>query len=734
MKRILLLVLVAGLGLFGLSAQTGQTAVLAYFTGDVQVTDQDGFTYPVKLGDSVNSGWTIKTRNGTAELRLVPNGTIIRLANNTNFSIDSLQGVNSAGSNDFTVGQGRVRTVAARSPGAAYNFRTATAVGGVRGTDFGIDVIPGSRDALFVKNGQVEFTNLATGGKVTLNAGQIADTFASVFQPVTLSPDQLADLFSDLSFDVLDPEEVPSQPVSDEQSNDGDSTAANNGESGDGGGAGDNSGGSGAQEPASPSGNPVVDEVLKFLGLEVGSVTINGQTYSKAVLQPKFSFGDFRTQLYLPVVYTNDLFDPDDWYRPDGNDEWSFGTDQGSDALAIVSDVLRDLVLKFKYIEIGNYRDPFFLKLGNIESMTLGHGILINGYANDADFPAVRRVGLNIGIGGEKDPAGIELLVNDLAQPEIFGARFVVRPAAPDFGFGIAISAAADINPTRDFKRAIDDGFALNALQVAAAEADPIFLNFAFDLDLPIITSDIADLVFFTDFGFMMPIIQRSVTYGGTQVSSGFRADAFIHNLELDNFGVQAGFFGNVLILDYRLEFQYYRGGFIPNFYNQPYDRIRGDRALAVMANLADPELFKGVSTMGIYGSGEVNLFDLVSINLGYKWPWLIGADGLDITADDYFHIGFQIPKGALPLGLSGGVQYDRVKFRNVFWDDNFQIFDENATLKGNVAIEVSPILDLVVTVGTSVLRDSNGVVQYDANGRPKFGPTVSIETKIGLE
>ena len=710
----------------------GQEAILEYFELGIEVRDPDGFTIAnVNFGDSLAPGTQIFTNNGSAELSLQPNGTIIRLTPNTTFTIDSVQGQGGAASNEFTIAQGRIRTVAARSAGADYRFRTATAVGGVRGTDFGIEVIPGQKDQLFVKEGSVEFTNNA-GQSVLLGAGQAADAFASVFEAVTLSAEELGELFSGLDFVQLDPTQVPGQSGEPTPEDSGEAEATEPGTE-----AGSEATPQQEAEAITQAENAVMDWLLNFLGLEVGSVTISGETYGKAVLQPKFEIGSFRTQLYLPIIYTNDMFNPDDWYRPEGNNEWSFGTDQGDDVPKIVLDALSDFLLKFKYLEIGDYTDPFFLKIGNIESMTLGHGILINGYANDADFPAIRRLGLNLGINAEK--VGVELLTNDLARPEIFGARFVWRPIAPTFPFGLGISAAADIDPTKEFERAIENNQEVTIGQAIAAAANPMFFNFALDLDFPIVRLEPFNLTLFGDVGGLMPFIPEEIELGAQTIKAGLRADALYNDTEksLKNIGVQAGVFGNILFVDYRLEFLYYTGAFTPSFYNQPYDRIRGERALEVLSYLANPdaERYQGVSTMGIYGSGKVNILPELDVNLGYKWPWVISESGdLDINAQDYFHIGVELRKGLLPMGINGLIQYDRVMFRNVFSDpENFSLFDANTTVKGSIGVEVSPILDLVLSVGTSVVRDNTGTVQYDSSGNPKYAPTVSIETKIGL-
>lgn len=746
MKRNILFLTLFLLGFAVLGFAQTPSAVLAYFDGNVQIFDESGFEkLDFRFGEPLGAGFRIETRQGSAELQLLPNRTIMRLTAGTTFVINAIQGAGGSTTNDFTVQQGRVRTVVARSEGADYRFRTATAVGGVRGTDFGIDVIPGEVDQLFVRSGAVEFTNLGTGQSLLLGPGQLANTFAPVFQAIALSAQQINELFSGLDFIELQPQNVPGQPEEQAEtiSQEGDESDEND-ESTSGTGTGDTS-----VAPAQTAEeqerrvieqaeNVIMDRLLEFLSLQVGSVTINGTTYGQAIFQPKFEFGNFRTQLYLPIIYTDDLFDRSTWYRGQGNDEWSFGTDQDG-TLNVITDIVRDLILKIKFLEIGNYRDPFFMKLGNIESMTLGHGILINEYRNDADFPAIRRVGFNLGVNTER--FGFELLTNDLAEPEIFGTRVLWRPFGRVFPVGVALSAAADINPARELKAAdAENGFAnfdpsLKDLFEQSAKADPVFTNFAVDLDIPIVETGFLSLVLFGDFGLMIPYIRNEVEIDGQTVGSGFRADSLFNGLSLRNYGIQTGIFGNIAIVDYRLEFQYYNGNFIPNFYTQPYDRIRGERVTEVLENLANPNNATMESNRaGIFGTGRIRILPTLNANIGYRWPWVIGASGsADVSADDYFHIGIDIKKGLLPLGIYGSVQYDRVRFRNIFTDDEFSLFDENAVVSGSLGIELSPIMDLHLNIGTSVVRDKDGVVQYNNNGRPKFGPTVTLETRIGF-
>ena len=100
-----------------------------------------------------------------------------------------------------------------------------------------------------------------------------------------------------------------------------------------------------------------------ILGLEIGSMTIGGEMWSKVVLEPTFQSGKLKAALYLPLIYQDDMFNPSDYYRPAGNREWSFGSDQHS-TVSAVQDFAVDLLLKIKYIEWGQQSGSHLLQGG----------------------------------------------------------------------------------------------------------------------------------------------------------------------------------------------------------------------------------------------------------------------------------------------------------------------------------------------------------------------------------
>jgi len=749
-----LFILLSISSVFAASGDDSPAAHLIYFDDpyEVELYDASGTMYDYVDWDmELPAGTTIKTFNSVAELELVPNGSIIKLAANTHFVIESFQ-TDETNANSFSMLGGKLRTVAARSGfGENYSIRTMSAVCGVRGTDFGLQVEPGKSDAVAVLQGEVEFLNIQSGESISVLAGQAADIFSDVFAAIDLDPATLASLFEPMSFLGADPTTVPGYTTE---------TAAETTES-----ALEEEAASIAEEtlerfaesepaetpaevplpsdlePAEQPGDlealvdqdllqPVYDIIGRFLGLELGTITIDGITYKKVTFLPQLELGKFRMSLYLPIIYNTNMFDPSDYYRPEGNDEWSFGRDQ-SETLDIVSDVFRDIALKIKYIEYGDNRDTFFFKIGNVESVTLGHGILMRNFPFDIGFPVERHLGVNTGFNFKA--IGFEALVADAGVPEIMGARLNFRPFHKSFPIGLAASSVVDLNPAGQMIPN-EEGLIENTY------GNPILISTALDLDMPIIETDPVAFIMFADAGALFPYYRES--YGGV-IDAGPAMNAILTkpgelNFDnLNNFAFTGGLFGNIFFIDYRLDFRMSKGVFQPSFFSSNYHRQRGLYVESLAAFFTDPytEEFQDV-TMGIYGEIGAKVGKLFTIEGGYFWPWEYGPNGIGPAGEDLFHLEFILNKGVIPIvGIYGSLSYDRTHFAETFTDSTLTLFDAYTTVKGELVFPIVPVIDIALIYTTSTAYDENGIIiPSDINpDLPRVTPSISVETRVNF-
>lgn len=705
----------------GLAAQAKlPSAQLVYFENNskaFKVTDDKGGVVPAKEGMKLGLGWTIKTGKGdTAEVELTHNRTAIRISQNTTFTVKDL-GATRDKPNVLTVAAGKIRVVAGKATGDdRYRVEGGAAVCGVSGTQFVFTVPDDGSDALLQTiEGLVDFWKAADPGNVL----QVAAKMAASFQQFVVSqiPD---DVFNQLpaenQFKKLDPNMVP---------------------------------GSGAANEAMQE---IMAKVMKILGVEIGSITMNGETWSKIVAQPNFKIGAVKAGLYLPLIYNGNMFDPQDWYHPAGNDEWSFGFDQTGVANTVV-DAVTDTFLKIKYIELNDQRDPFFIKLGNLDDITVGHGLIMRNFANDADFPAVRRVGFNIGV--DLGKIGFEYMVNDagdlLTLPVVFsdpefvpdvltGGRLYFQPfdnGKGDKKLKTIADSALGVSLLVDFGPAVKFYSDVPAYTPEDA-GKPIFFNPGVDLDVPIFETDFFSIVGFADAALMLPYLRNTPNIaltGGTSLSPGFQWKAVFDQtatVPFKNYGLAAGLFGNVWFIDWRLEYRYFTGTFKPAFYNAGYERSRSENVAEVLSYLGSSAT-DDTLTMGVYGEGGFNWPEIVQLDIGYFWPW--DATGTIPFADMQDRFVAKLTFQEIPIiHVAGSFSYERTGFaQTLIGGGDATLFDANTVVSAELAYPlVKDVLDVVLYYTTTAQLDADGNPVYEGSTwLPKMNTNLSIETRI---
>jgi FecR protein len=727
-KTIFTILLILILLPVSIAAQSDPTAVLEYFEdpyGDMIITDETGRTLDFfDMGEVLPPGFSISTGAGVAEIRLNPNGTILKLAEDTDFSITNLQGYKGSPSNEFSLLAGKMRTIAARTSGINYyNVRTPTAVMGVRGTDF-INEVGQAVSNVVVRQGLVEVIPFS-GAPVMVSQNQTVNTLAGVMQAIELPLEQVNSLFRSMEFTALSPTDVPghtplppgetaeeSAEETEEKSTvavpetaeltEADMEAAQ----------------SGSSRSDSKGDSKLAGILRDIFGMEIGTTTINGDTYSKVIIQPTINLGKFKLGLYLPVIYVDNLFDPSEYYKPQGNDEWSFGTDQSGNLQDVMLDILKDTMLKIKYVEYGDQGwDPFYLKIGNLNNMSIGHGTIMNNYANDGEFPAIRKVGLNTGFVLGK--FGMELVGDNLADPSIFGSRLSLNPLSSYEDFQIGVTGIVDLFPARTVANTSDYG-------------DPYLIGFGMDMEFLKINKDSFKLKLFTDVSTMTAIFREATNHNTIIIDPGIASDLWLDGSTLKNFGVVAGLRGSIFKFTWALEYRLSNGIYKPTLFNAVYDRNKVSYLSEIIHYLEDPS--ERGTVMGIYGEGGYVLKDKLAFTLGYYWPWEINSGSLSFNGEDMFSINIVFMKGLIPrFPLHGRISYERSHLIDTFrGEDDMTLFDANTVVYGELIYPIAQTLDIVIGASTVIKTDANGnTIMKSGTNTPEIAPVINIETRI---
>ncbi|MBT3216990.1 MAG: hypothetical protein HOD97_05890 [Candidatus Marinimicrobia bacterium] len=128
-----------------------------------------------------------------------------------------------------------------------------------------------------------------------------------------------------------------------------------------------------------------------------GAVTIDGKIWNQIALRPVIPIGKWGVALDL-VFYIDE----------DGNlhkDEWDFSSGEASK---------NTIIDKIYYIRYGFPNQPLYFKVGALDQVDMGYGILVSQYSNSIQYPSVRKVGLDFGF--RRSSLFIEGFSNDFKE------------------------------------------------------------------------------------------------------------------------------------------------------------------------------------------------------------------------------------------------------------------------------------------------------------------------------
>ena len=169
----------------------------------------------------------------------------------------------------------------------------------------------------------------------------------------------------------------------------------------------------------------------------IGSVTIDGKIWNQVAMRPLVPIGKFAVAFDL-VVY----FDAEGKVRTEG---WDFSS------APLIKNTLID---KIYYIKYGNPGETIHGRIGALSGVSLGYGILVNGYSNSILYPQDRKIGVSF----EKNQQYIKFkaFVNDLKENAgLFGGRIQTRAI---MGIPLGITFVSDRNQYLGLKDSDNDG------------------------------------------------------------------------------------------------------------------------------------------------------------------------------------------------------------------------------------------------------------------------------------
>jgi hypothetical protein len=118
-----------------------------------------------------------------------------------------------------------------------------------------------------------------------------------------------------------------------------------------------------------------------------------------------------------------------------------------------------DLLEKIYYVRYGKEGDPVFIKAGVLPEVSLGYGLIVDGYSNAIQYPDIKRIGVQTSI--RKGKVGFEGLVNSVREfgnkqgGGVIGTRLSYRPIKI---FEIGATGVVDLNQYANLRDRDSDG------------------------------------------------------------------------------------------------------------------------------------------------------------------------------------------------------------------------------------------------------------------------------------
>ncbi|MBN2789928.1 MAG: hypothetical protein JXR69_07040 [Candidatus Delongbacteria bacterium] len=123
-------------------------------------------------------------------------------------------------------------------------------------------------------------------------------------------------------------------------------------------------------------------------------------------------------------------------------------------------DEVEDYMDKIYYVRWAKKGDPFYIRLGGLDYTYLGYNIVVDGYSNMIEYPAYKRLGMELSFEGEK--FGGEVLVNNYKElfTEKPGMLFGARAFYKVWGdLAIGATYATDLNQLNGLRDNDDDDY-----------------------------------------------------------------------------------------------------------------------------------------------------------------------------------------------------------------------------------------------------------------------------------
>ena len=417
----------------------------------------------------------------------------------------------------------------------------------------------------------------------------------------------------------------------------------------------------------------------------LGLTFINGDPYLRFQLQPNIDLGKVGFGLDVVLLYTFSADEGEHTILAENGETW--------DGISSIPRFVR-------YVRYGDLSEPFYARFGELGYVTIGHGFIMSGYSN------YDRRGLRLNLSTKTKAEGIEIVINDLGAPTVFGGRMFVRPLQKEGG-GMPILNSLEFGAT--YLMDIEPNRIPDDERVPETTDEDSLVALGADVGFPLIHNQLLRLDLYDDLAFLntkpsADELGKTDTAIGNAIGLGLSVSRALFKVEYRNFGE----------------------GFHPTIFDYTYDAAKG----------TGPD-FLGMDEDDDEGKPKRGYFSMLAMRSVAKVDFLV-------TFEDYTTTEPKLYAGITESGL-----VDRLSFRafyvkrNIgepdpgfpekegsedpgFFKDLFRLDNKSAFI-ARIGYEILPRFEL------AIIREYRFQQVEDAWGEMRFEPIQKTSFEAGF-
>ena len=176
--------------------------------------------------------------------------------------------------------------------------------------------------------------------------------------------------------------------------------------------------------------------------LSMGSVTVDQEQLYRLSLRPDFPLGrlGIGLDLELFVERNGDL----------GSRGWKAGSS---------TQTFDSILRKIYYVRYGRPNDAVYVKIGALDNVTLGYGLIMDNYRNTLHYPGIKKTGLQFRIANFAGTnIGLEGVINNLQDFQEGGALIGLRTIGYAADLEVGVTFVADLDQYSGLRDSDSDG------------------------------------------------------------------------------------------------------------------------------------------------------------------------------------------------------------------------------------------------------------------------------------